>query len=180
MTDLGALPGGTFSMAYDINESGVVVGIAESASHALHGFVWRRGKMTDLGALPGGNISLAYAVDGKGEAAGSALTGSEYHAVVVMGGKWQDLGTLGSDPALAAGLNDRGQIVGASNLDANHRHAFLMENRRMTDLNALISADAGWTLLAAQGINNAGQIVCVARAKEGQPHAVLLTPLPLK
>ena len=177
MTDLGALPGGTFSMAYDINDAGLVTGISETASHAVHGCLWRQGKLIDLGALPGGRISLTYALNNQGVAAGAALSGGEYHAVVLARGKWQDLGTLGSDPAAVSGLNDRNQIVGASNLSTVVRHAFLVENGRMTDLNRLISPSAGWTLLAANSINNAGQIACVARIANGQLHASLLTPI---
>ncbi len=177
MTDLGTLPGGQFSMAYDINNAGTVTGIAETASHALHGCLWRSGKIQDLGALPDGYISLAYAVNAKGDVAGAGLTGGDYHAVVSAGKAWKDLGTLGSDPATALGLNDRNQIVGASNLATVLRHAFLVENGQMTDLNRLLPPSSGWTLLAANSINNAGQIVCVARAVTGPTHAVLLTPL---
>ena len=177
MIDLGTLPGGTFSLAYDINDAGQIAGISETAAHAVHGFLWQRGHMADLGALPGGQVSLAYALNGLGQAAGSAVIGGQYHAVRLFGGKLSDLGTLGTDPAAALGINDDGQIVGASNVTMTRRHAFLWENGHLLDLNTLISSSLGWTVLTAESINRTGQIACVARTKSSGRHAVVLTPL---
>ena len=177
IVDLGTLPGGTFSFAYDINDHGQIVGIAETSTHAVHGFLWQQGHMTDLGALPDGRLSLAYALNGLGQIAGSAETKGDYHAVWKSVGKWNDLGTLGADPAAAHGINDRGQIVGASNLATIQRHAFFFENNSFLDLNTLIASSSVWTLLDANSLNRSGQIVCVARAKGRGNHIVVLTPL---
>jgi probable HAF family extracellular repeat protein len=180
MIDLGTLPGGTFSLAYDINDAGQIAGISETITHAVHAFLWQRGHMADLGALPGGQVSLAYALNSLGQAAGSAVTGGQYHAVRLLGGKISDLGTLGTDPAVALGINDDEQIVGASNVTMTRRHAFLWENGHLLDLNTLIISSLGWTLLSAESINRTGQIACVARTKSSGRHAVVLTPLPTK
>ena len=182
MTDLGTLPGGQFSMAYDINNAGTITGIAETADHTLHGFLLsaRRGRleaMQDLGALPHERISLAYTLNNRGDVAGAAQSNGDYHAVVRAQNKWNDWGTLGSDPAAIYGLNDRSQYVGASNLATVLRHAFLIENGKMIDLNRWIAPSSDWTLISANSINNAGQIVCVARRATGPTHAVLLSPL---
>src|SRR5215467_12555769 len=48
MTDLGTL-GGSVSMAYSINDSGVVVGEAATMTGEMHAFVWQNGVMKDLG-----------------------------------------------------------------------------------------------------------------------------------
>jgi probable HAF family extracellular repeat protein len=60
MTDLGTLPGGTWSTAYGINAAGDVVGDAErgGADDYEHGFIWSQGVMTDLNDL----ISPAYGI----------------------------------------------------------------------------------------------------------------------
>jgi probable HAF family extracellular repeat protein len=52
VTDLGTL-GGLSAQAYDINESGEVVGYSTTAASQGHAFLWRNGMMTDLGTLSG-------------------------------------------------------------------------------------------------------------------------------
>jgi probable HAF family extracellular repeat protein len=51
MRALGTL-GGSYAIAFAINERGDIVGESETASGAVHVFVWRDGVMIDLGALP--------------------------------------------------------------------------------------------------------------------------------
>ena len=55
VTDLGTLPGGTQSCAYGINNSGQVVGSAETSGGADHAFLYSGGSMQDLGTLGGTN-----------------------------------------------------------------------------------------------------------------------------
>jgi probable HAF family extracellular repeat protein len=66
----------------------------------------------------------------------------------------QNLGTLGGTGSLAFGLNDRGQVVGASTTAAGAPHAFLWEKGQMTDLGTLGGTDS-----VAFGINDHGQVV---------------------
>jgi probable HAF family extracellular repeat protein len=57
MTDLGTLPGGRYSQAVGINDSGQVVGYADTGSDPFpssHAFLWQNGRMIDLGTPPGG------------------------------------------------------------------------------------------------------------------------------
>src|ERR1039457_1951781 len=55
VTDLGTL-GGTFSIAYGINDKGEVDGFATvPGDGAAHAFVWRRSALVDLGTLGGPN-----------------------------------------------------------------------------------------------------------------------------
>ena len=66
-----------------------------------------------------------------------------------------DLGTLGGSSSYATGINNRGQVVGTSNLagDVSSR-AFLYTNGGMYDLGTL-----GGTSSSASGINALGQVV---------------------
>src|SRR5258708_20663940 len=84
-----------------------------------------------------------------------------------------DLGTLGSAPSAASGINNRGDVVGVSN-----NHAFLWRHGRMTDLGTLVPLDSNWTLLDAFSINDRGQIACSSRRKGEPTHLLLLTPTP--
>jgi len=63
IVDLGTL-GGKSSFAYDINQNGVVVGRAQTADGAWHGFVWSDGTMRDLGGVLGESYAYGIADDG--------------------------------------------------------------------------------------------------------------------
>ncbi|MDO8336094.1 MAG: HAF repeat-containing protein, partial [Candidatus Saccharibacteria bacterium] len=65
-----------------------------------------------------------------------------------------DIGTLGGRGAMAFGINNSGQVVGASNT-VGSRHAFLYANGTMSDLGTL----GGYQDSQAQAINNNGQVV---------------------
>src|SRR5262249_3076379 len=89
-----------------------------------------------------------------------------------------DLGTLPDAlDSRAYGLNNRGQIVGASYLPASSgSHAFSWSNGAMTDLNDDLPPDSGWILKSATGINEAGQVIGHGKNPKGQTHGFLLTP----
>jgi probable HAF family extracellular repeat protein len=81
--------------------------------------------------------------------------------------------------SLALGINDRGEVVGAS-LDANFSpRAFLWENGVMTDLNTITPASSGLYLLLAESINSSGEIVGIGATNAGEIHGFLATPLSL-
>jgi probable HAF family extracellular repeat protein len=75
MTDMGTLPGDSFSIAWGINEQGQVVGQSIDASGSSRAFLWQNGVMTDLNTLvAAGPLSLVYAndINDSGEIAGGA------------------------------------------------------------------------------------------------------------
>jgi probable HAF family extracellular repeat protein len=72
----------------------------------------------------------------------------------------QDLGTLQGDFAsVAIGINEKGEVVGASFAADFSARAFLWENGTMFDLNKLIPPNSGWQLQVASSINSRGEIV---------------------
>jgi probable HAF family extracellular repeat protein len=73
MTDLGTLPGGSYSFANGINDKGQVVGYSDTQTGDTHAFLWQNGTMIDLGTL-GGSSSRAYGINDKGQIVGESDT----------------------------------------------------------------------------------------------------------
>ena len=83
MTDLGTLggTGGYGSWANGINDWGIVVGYADTASGAQHAFVYANGLMSDLNSLvtlPGVTLTNAYSVNNTGQIIASADNNHSY------------------------------------------------------------------------------------------------------
>lgn len=72
--EIGTL-GGSKSYAWDINDSGQVVGSSLTSSGQSHAFLYENGGMTDLGTL-GGIGSIAEAINNSGQVAGRSLNSS--------------------------------------------------------------------------------------------------------
>ncbi len=180
--------------ALAINDNGQAVGISGPCSAFnpnlglylvdAHALLWENGVVTDLGSLggPAGTFggNHACAINNKGQVVGhSDLTGdTTFHAYV-----WtretgmKDLETLPGDFAsLALGINDKGEIVGASLSATFSERAVLWENDVMTDLNTLIPANSALYLQQAESINASGQIVGFGVTSAGAVHGFLATP----
>ena len=125
--DLGTL-GGTFSIAYGINDRGQIDGFSTiPGDTATHAFVLNHGVFTDLGTL-GGTNSLAYegpnqSLQTTGLAETSTLdpNGEDFCGfgthLICLAFSWQNgimtpLDTLGGNNAQGGALNDSGQIAG--------------------------------------------------------------------
>lgn len=194
-TDLGGF-GGPSSFAYSLNDSGQAVGSSYLPSGIVyHAFVTApNGVITaasDLGTFSGTGNSEAHGINAAGQIVGWSneadnIGNAHAHAFRTTPGGLitdaEDLGTLGGIGPFsqAWGINSLGQTVGWSSLttEGTLRHAFFVDvTGGMQDLNNLIPANSDIVLLAAFGINDAGQIAGYGSVG-GQDHAFLLTPSP--
>src|SRR5882724_11467827 len=122
ITDLGTLPGSSYSTGFGINASGQVSGVAAAAGNSVqHAFLYNSGTIQDLGTLPANNFSQAWAINDIGQVVGQStdfdtFEGADTHAFLYSNGMMQDLGTLGGALSVARGINASGQIVGISSL----------------------------------------------------------------
>jgi probable HAF family extracellular repeat protein len=175
--DLGALYDGYNSIAYSINNSGLVVGESEkySSTNAIyHAFIWdSTNGMQDLYTLPGDDFSRAYDINDSGQVVGESLSPNTHAFIWEQGIGMYDIGHLGGGNASARGINNLGQVVGTSD-----GHAFIWDNvNGMRDLNDFLPANSGWTLVGAEDINDQGQIVGYGFINGGNhTRAFLLTP----
>jgi probable HAF family extracellular repeat protein len=193
--DLGTL-GGSFSYGNAMNDQGEVVGFAlnaipDSLSYfglgtQAHAFRWQHGHMQDLGTL-GGPDSWGAFVNERGQIAGWSYTDSipnattgvpTQHPFLWENGEMHDLKTLGGTLAVVGSLadagggaiNNRGQVVGTSNLagDQTH-HPFLWDGGVLIDLGTLGGANG-----EAYWINDAGEIVGRADITASENHHAVL------
>ena len=188
MTDLGSLPGSSISSTFaNPNEKGEVSGFLNTAvldpngedfcfdgTHLIClGFLWRDGVMTAMPTL-GGNNSFAYMLNNRNQVVGVAETPTtdatcpaaylEAKPVIWQDGTLQELPLISGDTdGFGYGINDRGQIVGATgacnqSVPFSSFHAVLWPNGPnggVIDLGNF----GGTTLNVAFYINNQGQIV---------------------
>jgi probable HAF family extracellular repeat protein len=172
---LGTLPGGFAATALALNDRGQVVGGSRTANRDFHAFLWEQDNgMTDLGTVsPGDHQSIARAINNRGQIAGNSGALGDPNPPPQRGFIWEegvmtDLGNLGSEFTVVFGMNNRGHVVGESDLAPGERHGFLWKHGVMTDLGTL-----GGHFSSARSINNHGQVVGGSNIASGEEHAFL-------
>jgi probable HAF family extracellular repeat protein len=176
-TDLGTL-GGPQSSAQDINDADQIAGWSLTSPGDAFGqaFLWEASVMKNLD--PGGRYwySSASFIGPNGEVIGTAGIGTGGVAGLIWkSGVATDLGNLGSAYTGPGGINDVGQVVGASALSGaaledppEIDHAFVWRDGIMTDLGTL-----GGNQSAATSVNSLGQIVGWSQTSTQVPHLVI-------
>jgi probable HAF family extracellular repeat protein len=190
LTDLEAHPEGTMrSNARGMNDHGVVVGEREG-SFGTRAIVWSvAGGAIDLGALWGvgapGRPSFAHDVNNQGQVALQLplAAGGSIAALWQEGIGFTDLGWLpGANNAVTYALNDAGQAVGnAGTFGVAGTRGFLWwATHGLQDLNDLLdpALGAGWLILDANAISEAGLIAGRGWHPSLGYRAILMTPVP--
>lgn len=165
-----------YSVAYDVNNSGVICG--EAITHDYHAvpFVTEGGVISELPLPEGSSDAQALHINDSGVAAGYGYNnGHELLAVVWARGRVTDLGHLGRRFSVAAGMNNLGQVVGFSTTSEGRQHAFLWRFGIMVDLNDLIPPYSGWVLEEATAINDDERIVGIG-IHDGEYVGFMLVP----
>jgi len=148
--------GGAGSAAYDVNESGQVVGQLYSGS-AYTGFFYDGGTLTDLGQL-GGTGSLAYRLNDSGTVVGSICHDEGNQAISYANGVVTLLPFTGY--SAANDINAAGVITGTALFDDGQgfteRHAYLYAGGVVTDLGGLPGSPRPYS--EGNGINDAGHV----------------------
>ena len=195
VTTIGPFGADATSVAYAINDSGMVAGsAADSFMVPAHAFLYSNGVMTDISPF-GNSESTARAINNSGQVVGEFLTAdnSSFHAFLYSNGVFTDLGFEGSPLSVPFAINDSGQVVGTVYVNYNvcydpgtgkdypcpaNPHAFFYDHGRIIDLNVLMHQAGifGWKLTIASDINNKGQIVGYG-VRAGKYRAFLIEPL---
>ena len=191
--------GGNNSTIGNVNSRGQIPGVAETATvdsscaSRLPGQKLRYQAVVwgpDLHRvralpLPGADtVSVALWMNDKGQSVGTSGNCGNTTPPPIAGGPhailWEtdgtpvDLGNLGSSGGAALGINNRGEVVGASSLrvdstPVNGRDGFLWTRQQgMKDLGTL----SGDVASAAFSINDAGEIVGISIDPAGNPRPV--------
>jgi uncharacterized membrane protein len=140
----------------------------DSGNHAA---IFSNGQTEDLGTLS--DFSLSTAVNSSGKAVGY----SGVHAFF-FDGTMHDLGLRDNwTSASATGINDAGIVVGNGLSPGNKAHPFTWSATfGLNDINTLIPANSGWTIVTVSSVNARGQICGLGQMADGSLHAVLLNP----
>src|SRR5580704_17280613 len=127
---LPSIPGSDSSVAFGINQSGVVVGRFNGAT-STHAFLWTsHGGIQDLGTIRGDTASAAADINDRGEVVGFSTGSHGMHAF--LWSKSTGMRALSNTPVQAGSearsINNPGAMVGVSKSDSGNV-AFLWTSR---------------------------------------------------
>ena len=159
MVALPGLPDRPHSIARDINDAGVIVGVANvDNSDPGHAVLWSGGSIQDLGTLGGGFFSEAWGVNRLGQVVGWSGTsdgsgGSHTHGFLYSAATGMVDITPENDTGYAYDINDAGQVTGYRTALGGY-HAYRWQAGLFVDLGVL----PGFAHSFGQAINASGQV----------------------
>jgi uncharacterized membrane protein len=163
ITDLGVLPGGSFSTAYDINDLGEIVGIASDAGGFNRRVLWQNGVIIDTLPQPSSAVTIATQLNEHRQFVGVATQNSSIgYGVFWSQGiavKLQPLPGTAASGAAANGINGSGDVAGGGTGGGGttplYQHAGIWRNGLLLrDLGVI----PGGNFSMAYDINDAGQV----------------------
>jgi probable HAF family extracellular repeat protein len=173
MQNLGTLEGSTFSRAFRVNNQGVAVGEAFTATGASRAVLWRDGQLVELAP---GMSAVANDVNSRSEVVGtSGGSAVLWHS----DGSMVRLGAISAAAAATSRGNaiaENGRVAGSAQTDilssfgSRVTHAFLWNGREMLDLGALVDAT---NFSQAFGVNARSEVVGESVVGGGTYHAFL-------
>ena len=157
------------SIAFDVNDSGQVVGEGRAASGAVRAFIWEPAldDGVEIPTLPGGGTNSAQAISNKGQVAGHSATPGGTRAFLWSSAAGAlDLGVLGSSATIsplsrAQGINESGVVVGASTTATSISRAFRWTpGEGLRDLGTIAAATTtAGAISVANDVNDSGVVV---------------------
>lgn len=188
--------GGSATFPEDVNDSGVVTGFSDASNipdpvfgiPPFHGFQWVDGVITDFGPIFGSKFNFGNAVDAKGRIVGAAdLAGDQAaDAIVWNQGLVHRLPHVPTEEPVnwALATNNLGEIVGAvgfvddpidgpptSSMACPCTGVVWQHGRA-----SYLDVPPDWTIYLAKAINDAGEILAVAKNNGGGFQDVILKP----
>lgn len=172
ITDLGTLPGGTYSVATAINSWGQVTGYADGppTSHAIR---WtKQDGMQDLGTLFVGGPSWAAAINDLGHVTGGSWIDDSDNGAFL----WtfeegmQEIVPVDDGPGGLA-INDLGEIAGATTVEPTQPFVYT-KNGGEVNLNSVLGGLGG----TASGVNDLRQVVGYFNTEGGSFQAYRWNP----
>lgn len=162
---LGAIVGGDYSSAFDINDVGEIVG-ASNTDGAMVPFIWNaQGGLSRIPLLPGDICGQAVAINKHGDVAGYSSGDNGMRAFL-----WKrniatlDLGVLpGGTHSMARDVNDYDEVAGTSGSSSGDRAVLWTRKDNVVDLGTL----AGDWASEAAAINNKGEVVGYSKGPRG-------------
>ena len=176
MQDLGTLVGGQYAFAKAINDEGVVVGQAYTASDTCsQAFVYRNGVMSPVGTC--GTTQVAFYINNRGNIVGTTPRNSNNKTQGFFSKDGTSVITMhcldklpcsGTNYTSPADMNDKGQVTGFARDSAGVAHPYLYQNGVMKDLGTLGGNDG-----MGFAINASGAVTGYSKPANGAEHAFL-------
>jgi probable HAF family extracellular repeat protein len=179
ITNLGGLPGGSSSAAFQINSAGEAAGDSFLSSGAVNATSWTGTKIKNLGSLPNAIFTAGLAINDGGQIVGESVFsyGPPFrsHAFRWNGSTMKDLGVLqGGVTSIANAINTSGVVVGQSDgtVTGGSWHAVLWSAaNKIQDLGVL----PGGTYSVAFGVNDSSVVVGYGNIFTNAAHAMVWT-----